>query len=244
MSNFPQVSEARQKSLQQSYEAVLSQVNLISSTPVRLVAVSKLKPASDIMALYNVGVRHFGENYVQELITKAQELPKDINWHFIGGLQSGKCKDLARDIEHLYAVETIDSFKKCKKLDTSRTSHGGSEINIYLQINTSGEEQKSGFALDDPELDQTVEYLKSEECKSLKLKGLMTIGSFTESTSEGDENLDFKKLVELKQRLQGTHGVELELSMGMSSDFIQAIKQGSSSVRVGTAIFGERPPRN
>ena len=103
-------TENRKTELISAYEAISQRVSTTSnSRNVRLVAVSKLKPASDILALYNHGVRHFGENYVQELIGKAQELPKDIKWHFIGGLQTGKCKDLAKGIDNLYAVETIDS---------------------------------------------------------------------------------------------------------------------------------------
>lgn len=212
--------------------------------PVTLVAVSKLKPASDIMGLYNHGVRHFGENYVQELVAKSQELPKDIKWHFIGGLQTGKCKDLGRDIENLYAVETIDALKKCKKLESTRAAAGLPEINIYLQVNTSAEDQKSGYTLANlEEVYETVEYL-TKECKNLHLQGLMTIGSFSESTSSDGVNQDFAALVELKQILDKKYSLDLQLSMGMSNDFTTAIRQGSTSVRVGTSIFGVRPPRN
>lgn len=235
----------RTDELCKAYDGILNQVNSASQgRPVRLVAVSKLKPASDIQTLYDHGVRHFGENYVQELITKARELPKDIKWHFIGGLQTGKCKDLARHIDNLYAVEAIDATKKCKKLDTIRAEVNGAPINIYLQINTSGEEQKSGYSSTDlKELYESVEFLLSENCKTLKLSGLMTIGSFSESTSEGEENKDFKVLVDLKKHLDEKFLLNLELSMGMSNDYIQAIHQGSSSVRVGTSIFGARPPK-
>ncbi|CAH2354438.1 pyridoxal phosphate homeostasis protein [[Candida] railenensis] len=240
-----QSTSLRAAELEQNYNIILSQVRKLNPS-VRLVAVSKLKPASDILSLYNVGVRHFGENYVQELVAKAAELPKDIKWHFIGGLQTGKCKDLAKNIDNLYAVETIDSLKKCKKLDTVRksvNSNPDSKINIYLQINTSGEEQKSGYAVGDSELTETVEYLLSDECTSLNLEGLMTIGSFESSTSD-DENSDFKKLVSLKSILDEKYNLKLELSMGMSNDFQEAIRQGSSSVRVGSSIFGARPPKN
>lgn len=249
MSTFPQPSEERHNQLCSAYDIILQQVNELSgkhsAKPVRLVAVSKLKPSSDIMALYNHGVRHFGENYVQELIGKSQELPKDINWHFIGGLQTGKCKDLSKGIENLYAVETIDSLKKCKKLESCRKTANGNEINIYLQINTSGEEQKSGYSLDElDELYQSIEFLlDSKQCTLLKLQGLMTIGSFTESISD-DENADFKNLLKLKQELDKKYNLDLELSMGMSNDFKEAIKQGSSSVRVGSSIFGARPPKS
>lgn len=238
------MSTERSLELSQKYEQTLKLVQQAAQGKVvRLVAVSKLKPASDILDLYNAGVRHFGENYVQELVSKAEELPKDINWHFIGGLQTGKCKDLARNIDHLYSVETMDSLKKIKKLDSIRTEVDGSEINVSLQINTSDEGQKSGFSLKDAELFESVEYLLSTECKKLKLQGLMTIGSFNESVSDS-ENEDFARLANLKKELDRKYGLDLELSMGMSSDFIQAIKQGSTSVRVGTTIFGVRPVKH
>ncbi|SGZ48836.1 CIC11C00000000980 [Sungouiella intermedia] len=197
------------------------------------------------MALYNHGVRHFGENYVQELIGKAKELPQDIKWHFIGGLQTGKCKDLGKDIANLYAVETIDALKKCKKLDAARKAANLPVINVYLQVNTSGEEQKSGYRLNNlEEVYETVNYLTSSDCQHLEFQGLMTIGSFAQSTLDGEVNEDFAKLVEMKEILDKKYSTDLKLSMGMSSDFTTAISQGSTSVRVGSSIFGARPPRN
>lgn len=242
---FSQASAERLQELLENFKAVEAQVKSAEiGTPVTLVAVSKLKPSSDIQALYDHGVRHFGENYVQELIGKAKELPKDIKWHFIGGLQTNKCKDLGGDIENLYAVETIDSLKKCKKLDTTRASTSYEKINVYLQINTSGEEQKSGYSLDKlDEIYETAEYLL-QKAEKLNFAGLMTIGSFAESTGDLEENKDFAALAELKTKLNEKYGISLKLSMGMSSDFLLAIKQGSLSVRVGTSIFGARPPRN
>lgn len=238
-------SENRIHELRTAYDSIAERVRATAnSRDVRLVAVSKLKPASDIKVLYDHGVRHFGENYVQELIGKAQELPKDIKWHFIGGLQTGKCKDLAKNIDNLYAVETIDSLKKCKKMDTTRTTAEKDIVNVYLQVNTSGEEQKSGFPTNDlSELRETVQYLVSDECKKLKLEGLMTIGAFTSSTSD-EENIDFKTLCKVREQLTQEFGIDLQLSMGMSNDFEEAIRQGSTSVRVGSSIFGARPPKN
>lgn len=234
----------RAAELASNYDKILNQVkNAAKDREVRLVAVSKLKPASDILALYEHGVRHFGENYVQEMVTKAKELPKDIKWHFIGALQTGKCKDLGKDIDNLYAVETLDSLKKVKKLDSARKSSGLPPINVYLQINTSMEEQKSGYSLDDLEsIYETIEFLETSE--TLKLEGIMTIGSFNESTSGNTVNQDFARLVDLKKKLDEKYSSNLLLSMGMSNDFEAAIEQGSTSVRVGTSIFGARPPRN
>ncbi|PSK78865.1 YggS family pyridoxal phosphate enzyme [Candidozyma auris] len=237
-------SAERAAELATNYDNVLSKVqNMSQEHRVRLVAVSKLKPASDILALYDHGVRHFGENYVQEMISKAKELPKDIKWHFIGGLQTGKCKDLGKGIENLFAVETLDSLKKVRKLESARESAKLPPINVYLQINTSNEEQKAGYTLQNvDEIYETVEYL--QQSKTLIFKGLMTIGSFAESTSDSGVNQDFSRLAALKKQLDEKFSLDLELSMGMSNDFEAAIEQGSTSVRVGTSIFGARPPRN
>lgn len=235
-------SASRSETLCSNYDAIEKQVNDAKvDKPVTLLAVSKYKPAIDIKALYDHGVRDFGENYVQELTSKAQELPKDIRWHFIGGLQSGKCKDLANGIPNLYAVHSIDSFKKVKKLNTARKTTGGDPINIFLQINTSREEQKSGYSLEDlKDLEDSINYILSADCEKLNLLGLMTIGSFAESVG-GQENKDFTALVNLKKQLDEKFGLDLELSMGMSNDFIEAIRQGSTCVRVGSSIFGARP---
>ncbi|ODQ82806.1 hypothetical protein BABINDRAFT_159308 [Babjeviella inositovora NRRL Y-12698] len=197
------------------------------------------------MALYDHGVRHFGENYVQELLEKSAALPKDIQWHFIGSLQTNKCKDLAGKVHNLFALETLDSLKKAKKLEEFRSENEFPKISIFLQINTSGEENKSGF---DPvngyaEILEVAQYIQS--CSKLQLRGLMTIGSVLQSKS-GEENLDFRALVALSKKLEAALGLgeALELSMGMSSDFEEAIRQGATNVRVGSDIFGSRPPRN
>ncbi|CCH44809.1 Proline synthetase [Wickerhamomyces ciferrii] len=239
-------STARVQELIANYDSIYSKVQESVKSrpdsinhPVELVAVSKYKPASDIKALYDHGVRHFGENYTQELISKASILPKDIKWHFIGGLQSNKCKDLSNNIENLHSVETIDSLKKAKKLNDSRSGVNGSIINIYLQINASNESQKSGLKPDDFEgIDELIQYI-TKDAKSLNLEGLMGIASYEQSTSEG-ENKDFKVLVELQKQLNTKYNLNLKLSMGMTADFEEAIRQGTSYVRIGSAIFGSR----
>lgn len=208
---------------------------------VTLVCVSKLKPASDIQALYDKGYRHFGENYVQELIEKVGVLPNDIKWHFIGGLQSNKCKDLAK-ISNLYVIETIDSIKKARKLNEARKSLGLDKIGICIQVNTSNEEQKSGCNPGN-ELIELIQFVL-KECELIELKGLMTIGSYGVSVSDG-ENPEFKTLSDLKEKVEKEFELKnLMLSMGMSSDYAQAIRQGGNSVRVGSSIFGSRPANN
>ncbi|KAK9471227.1 uncharacterized protein V1510DRAFT_420815 [Dipodascopsis tothii] len=209
---------------------------------VRLVAVSKLKPAEDVLALYTHGHRHFGENYMQELLDKAQTLPADVQWHFIGGLQTNKCAALAA-VPNLYAVESVDTAKKASKLSDTRAglkASGLGPLNVYLQVNTSGEDSKSGVAPDDV---LALARHVVDQCPGLRLVGLMTIGDIARSKAADVENADFKTLVAIRDTVQTALGLDLELSMGMSSDFEEAIRQGSTNVRVGTTIFGVRPPK-
>ncbi len=233
-------TKERAEELVQKANTVKATVEKLGGGKARLVCVSKLKPASDIQALYDAGYRHFGENYVQELTEKAKTLPKDINWHFIGGLQTNKTKDLAKHIDNLYAVETIDTEKKARKLNSTRINVDKPKINVFIQVNTSEEEQKSGIA---PEETENLAKFIIDECPRLHLEGLMTIGSLSESKSNG-LNHDFEKLQQVREKVQSDLNVKLELSMGMSSDYEEAIKQGSTEVRVGSTIFGARPPRN
>ncbi|KAK5666227.1 hypothetical protein QVD99_006994 [Batrachochytrium dendrobatidis] len=192
---------------------------------IRLVAVSKTKPASDIAAAYELGHRHFGENYVQELVEKASILPSDIHWHFIGSIQSNKCKALA-DVPNLWTIETIDSSKKaltmnkaCQKL--------ASPLRVFLQINTSGEATKSGILPSNCVM-TAKEIL--DECDKLELIGLMCIGA--PHNAKNDRNPDFDLLVECKQQIEAAFGMSgLELSMGMSDDFESAIEYGSTNIR-------------
>ncbi|KAI2625345.1 hypothetical protein GGS26DRAFT_198395 [Hypomontagnella submonticulosa] len=226
---------------------------------VRLVAVSKLKPANDILALVQQASppqEHFGENYAQELGQKAELLPRSIKWHFIGGLQSGHCKTLAK-IPNLWCVSSVDTEKKAQLLDKHRgdfllafTSSSPSsptpeKLNIHIQINTSGESSKSGCAPGGA----TVSLCRAvEAAPNLHLLGLMTIGDVARSvaTGTGAENEDFACLRAQRDLVKKELGLEreLELSMGMSEDFEGAIAMGSGEVRVGSTIFGARPPKS
>ncbi|OAP55215.1 YggS family pyridoxal phosphate enzyme [Fonsecaea erecta] len=264
-----------------------------ATVPVRIVAVSKLKPASDILALHcpaasDDGVpltsetssdssnppaaahAHFGENYVQELVEKSKLLPKTIRWHFIGGLQSNKCVPVARDVDNLWAVESVDSEKKANLLNKGRAErnerlkkeHGDrwqqivdengleEKLRVFIQVNTSGEESKSGLDPDSPELLSLAKLIRDDgRCPNLHLQGLMTIGAIARSkaTTPETENEDFITLRSARDRLAADLGLqhkdELELSMGMSEDFESAVRLGSREVRVGSTIFGERPPK-
>ncbi|KAI0136807.1 hypothetical protein BJ170DRAFT_31309 [Xylariales sp. AK1849] len=221
---------------------------------VRLVAVSKLKPANDILALSQSPAAHlhFGENYAQELSQKAELLPKSIQWHFIGGLQSGHCKNLAK-IPNLFCVSSVDTVKKANLLDEHRGKLISSpdsakpvpKLNIHVQVNTSGEESKSGCP---PGADTVALCKVVEEASNLQLLGLMTIGAIARSaaTTADNENEDFACLREQRELVVKELGLdrELELSMGMSEDFEGAITMGSGEVRVGSTIFGVRGPKS
>lgn len=204
-----------------------------SHIPVRLVAVSKTKPAEAILECYSAGHRHFGENYIQELAEKAASLPLDIQWHFIGNMQSNKAKVLAA-IPNLFMIESIDSRKKALSLEKACSSRTD-PIGIMLQVNTSGEASKGGIEIEDC-VAVAQEIMSS--CPKLSLKGLMTIGSPENSAKV--PNPDFERLAHCKHLVEAALGIPLELSMGMSGDFEAAIAQGSTNVRVGSKIFGER----
>jgi PLP dependent protein len=201
----------------------------------RLVAVSKTKPESYIQALYDVGHRHFGENYYQELVEKAANLPSDICWHFIGHLQSQKANQISQKVPNLYLLETVDTVKLANKLNNARSSMEGlPPLQIYIQINTSGEESKSGV-LFNSDISPLIEHIK-DNCPFLNIIGLMTIGETGNAEC-------FQRLVECRETAAEVLGVApgtLDLSMGMSGDFEEAIMAGSTSIRVGSTLFGAR----
>ena len=137
------MSTARQEHIASSLSSILSTIKRASSSsPVRLVAVSKYIPFEDIRCGYIAGQRHFGENYIQELIAKSAELPDDIKWHFIGALQSNKCKMLVEKVKNLWCVETVDSEKKARLLESGAAAIERKELlKVFIQVNTSGEER-------------------------------------------------------------------------------------------------------
>lgn len=237
-----------------------------SSNIPRLVAVSKFKPISDIIEAYNCGQRYFGENYIQELEEKSNskeiiEQCPDIKFHFIGHLQSNKVNKLLR-VRNLEIIETVDSVKLANLIDKAITRHragfssSGDEqtetriesiftsqrLKVMIQVNTSGEDQKNGIQPNDAT--NLANHIVNQ-CQNLELAGLMTIGRL-DGQSEPEPNKDFLKLYETRDIVAKNLNIspqKLELSMGMSSDFEEAIMLGSTSVRVGTLIFGERKPK-
>lgn len=204
--------------------------------PTRLVAVSKLKPCELLQAVYDEGHRHFGENYVKELCEKAPQMPPDMKWHFIGHLQSNKCGALIKGVPSLYMVETVDKVKLANKLNNACINAGRSEkLKVLVQVNTSGEEQKSGCQ--PSETSEIVKHVLSS-CDKLEFAGLMTIGVYGEGAEEC-----FDVLVKCREQVAKDISVDplaLELSMGMSGDFESAIAMGSTNVRCGSTIFGAR----
>ena len=215
---------------------VQSQVDQAARGPVRLVAVSKTKPIELLQQAYDAGCRVFGENYAQELVEKVPQLPSDVQWHFIGGLQSNKCNMLigAMDTVDRLVIETVDKIKLANKLNNAVPE--GQTLKIFVQVNTSGEDSKSGVEPGEPCVELCREI--AESCPRLHLLGLMTIGAV------GDASC-FTTLVDCRTQVAEALGRDdLELSMGMSGDFVEAIAAGATNVRVGSTIFGARDYSN
>ena len=202
---------------------------------VRLVAVSKTKTVEDILALYNEGHKDFGENYVQELIEKYAQLPKDIRWHFIGHLQTNKVKQVIGFCE---LVQGVDSLKLLKELN-KQSQKINKITNCLLQVHIAQEETK--FGLDENELDEIFISLQNEPLNNIKVCGLMGMASFTDDkTQVRKEFRHLKSLFEKYKQLSTVNSQLSILSMGMTADYTIAIEEGSNLIRVGSLIFGER----
>ena len=201
---------------------------LKSSLPpeVSLVAVSKTKPISDLLEAYQAGQRIFGENKIQEMVSKWEQLPKDIQWHMIGHVQTNKVKYMAPFVHTLHAVDRIKLLKEIQK----QAEKNERIINCLIQIRIAEEDTKFGLAAS--ELDAMLEAAAS--CSHVKIKGLMGMATFTSDTDQ--IQTEFQKLAQLYQK-----NSEFEiLSMGMSGDYPIAIEAGSNMIRVGSKLFGER----
>jgi pyridoxal phosphate enzyme (YggS family) len=204
---------------------------------IALMAVSKTQSPERIREAYNAGQRLFGENRVQEFAAKADALRdlQDAEWHMIGHLQTNKA---AKTAELFRAVDSIDSLKLAEKLDAAARNLGR-KLDVLVEINVGGEEAKSGVAPDSQELEELL--LAAPRLEALVFRGLMTVPPFT-ADPEGARPY-FRKLRELRDALAARElpAVNMDqLSMGMSHDFEVAVEEGSTCVRVGTAIFGER----
>lgn len=202
---------------------------------VTLVAVSKTKPISDIMEAYNAGQRIFGENKVQEIIEKEPQLPKDIEWHMIGHLQRNKVKYMA---EFVSLIHGVDNIKLLKEIDKHAKIHERT-IDCLFQIKIADEDSKFGMTSNEAqEILQSAEFL---ELKNIHVVGLMGMATFTENQDQIEQ--EFKKLKSTFDALKDleTENCQLKtISMGMSGDYQIAIDCGSTLIRVGSSIFGER----
>jgi PLP dependent protein len=221
---------SRIESIRANYHQVVSTV-----PPNRtLVVVSKNFPNEDITIVYEEGQRIFGESYAQELVQKAALLPKDIQWHFIGGLQANKIPILLK-CPSLTTIQTVDSIAKAEIIEKLCVKIGR-QVDVFLQVNASNEEKKHGLH---PNLVEPAALHILSNMKRCLLKGLMVIGSKMELLKEG-KNPEFELMNGLREDIERSSGVHLLLSMGMSHDYLQAISQDSDVVRVGTSIFGSR----
>ena len=195
-----------------------------------IIAVSKKKSAELVEQAYLLGIKNFGENYLQEALQKIVSLNHlDINWHFIGKIQSNKCKDIAKNFQW---VHTIDRYKIAKRLNDDCPLD--KIINVLIQINIDNEESKSG--INESQLFDLAE--KISVLPNIKLKGIMVIPKNSLEINLTEES--FKKTLEISLKLRNKFSEANEISMGMSNDFELAIKNGSTMVRIGTGIFGER----
>jgi len=203
---------------------------------VQLVAVSKTKPNSMIQECYDVNQRHFGENKVQDLVDKYTSLPKDINWHFIGHLQTNKVKFIA---PFVYLIHAVDSIKLLKEINKQAKKHKR-VINVLLQFHIAKEDSKFGLTK------QTCQDLLTHESfndlQHIKIIGVMGMATFTDDKNQIQN--EFKSLKLQFDYLKNTQFKNemtfKEISMGMSGDYTIAIKEGSTMVRVGSSIFGKR----
>lgn len=210
----------------------------VASAGAKLIAVSKTKPASDILMLHKLGQRAFGENYVQELVGKSVELPKDIEWHFIGHLQSNKVKYIAPFVEWIHGV---DSFRLLLEINKEALKNNR-VIHVLLQMHIAQEDTK--FGLDEKELKELLSYYEAqmESLKNIRICGLMGMASNTDEM--GVVRSEYQFLKDIFQHLKETTFLQspyfTQLSMGMSGDYKTALEEGSTMIRVGSLIFGSR----
>ena len=201
---------------------------------IKLVTVSKFKPDNLILEAYNAGQRDFGENRPQELSAKMERLPTDIRWHFIGRLQSNKIKMI---IDKVYLIHSVDSFKLISEISKEATKRG-LEPSILIQQHISDEDSKQGFS--DSEMEEAVELTLG--FGNIKLRGIMGMASLTENSDKVRD--EFSRLKSTFERLKSKYFLDdaefCEISMGMSGDYRIAAEEGSTIVRIGTSIFGER----
>jgi pyridoxal phosphate enzyme (YggS family) len=205
---------------------------------VTLVAVSKTKPVADIQEMYDLGQRDFGENYVQELADKQQELPADIRWHYIGHLQSNKVKYIA---PFVHLIHGVDSYRLLVEIN-KQAAKSGRVIDVLLQLHIADEETK--FGLDEAEVLSLLEEYSGQEntLQNIRICGLMAMATNTEDKAK--VAAEFKSFTQLFNKLKTEYFADKDYfsirSIGMSSDYEVAIAEGANMVRIGSLLFGER----
>ena len=215
----------------------LTQIKSQLPSHVTLVAVSKTKPVADLMEAYNAGQRIFGENKIQEMTEKWEQMPKDIEWHMIGHVQTNKVKFMA---EYVSLIHGVDSLKLLQEINKQAKKHNR-VIDCLLQIHIAEEETK--FGLDELELEEILKQIQNdkENFKNIKIVGLMGMATFTENTTQIEKEFNHLKAIFDNYKKLNTEHCQLNtLSMGMSGDYQLAISCGSTMVRIGSSIFGTR----
>lgn len=204
-----------------------------SRSEITLIAVSKTKPVAMLQEIYNTGQRHFGENKVQELCDKHESLPKDIKWHMIGHLQTNKVKYIVDKVALIHSVDSLHLAREIQKQAVKKDV----VVSILIEVNIAEEESKFGIRKE-----ETIGLIRAvSELDHLKICGLMTIAPFVENPE--DNRLYFRQIKELAVDItnQNIDNISMDiLSMGMTGDYMVAIEEGATMVRVGTGIFGER----
>jgi PLP dependent protein len=220
--------------LTDSYQKIVAEARQKRAT---LIAVSKTKPVSDIESLYQSGQRDFGENYVQELTEKHPLLPEDIRWHFIGHLQSNKVKYIAPFVYMIHGVESLKLLREINKQGTKFSR----KIRCLLQLHVAAEETK--FGLDEIELNELLKQVsETDEMEFIQICGVMAMASFTEDREQIRSEFKTVKRIfdDVKEKFFYHDDEFSQISMGMSSDYNIALEEGSTMIRVGSLIFGER----
>ncbi len=224
--------EENLKEIQREMEAACKKSGR-SLSDVRLIAVSKTKPAEMVLEAYRAGVRDFGENKVQEILEKAPALPQDIRWHMIGHLQKNKVRQVVGKVVLIHSVDSVSLAEQIEK----EAAKQGCEADILLEVNVAEEETKFGFRTG--EVEEAARQIA--KLPHVHIQGLMTIAPFVENSEENRGV--FQKLFDLSvdMKRKNIDNVNMNvLSMGMSGDFMTAIEEGATMIRVGTSIFGAR----
>ena len=215
----------------EAYQRIIEE---LKEKNISLVAVSKTKPVSDILDLYNLGHRDFGENYVQELLEKRNELSTDVRWHYIGHLQSNKVRQI---IPFIHLIHSVDSQKLLSEIN-KQSEKNNCITDVLLQVHIAEEETKYGFDANELQIIFNSDSAGIQALKNINIIGLMGMASFT--TDMIKVRAEFRNLKSLFDQFKLMNNKLRVLSMGMSADYQIAIEEGSNMVRIGSLLFGER----